>query len=208
MTRAIILAAASCAFLVPGCEGSGTGDTGDVLLEVFLPQGWDIVTDRPGLAEIENPEDAVREVERDDDAAADPGNSEDAMEDAGLPGSDVADDPGTASDPGAPDDLKLDPGAPDPGAADVVVPFSKTAGQYCELASECAGGAYCLGGEHTHAQCNPGCDVDADCATVAPNAKGQCTEVEGYSVKVCLWLCGMMGGTCPGDGQCDGVACR
>jgi hypothetical protein len=191
----IIVAAIAVAF---ACSCDGTGATGDVLAEVVFPHGPDLAVD-PGATD-DVPADVGVEP---DDVPADPGNGDDTFADPGPPDVTAQDD-GGIFDPGAPD-----PGMPDPGGLDVVVTGSKTPGQYCEVSAECANGANCVAGEVTHAQCNPGCEVDTDCDKVAINANGQCTEVEGLPFKVCLWLCGsLMGGICPGDGQCDGAACR
>jgi hypothetical protein len=190
----IIIAAIAVAF---ACSCDGTGAAGDVLGEVVFPHGPDLAVD-PGAAD-DVPADVGVEP---DDVPADPGAPDDAFADPGPPDVTAQDD-GGIPDPGA-----IDPGPPDPGGQDVVVTGSKGAGRYCEVSAECADGGMCVAGEFTHAQCNPGCEVDTDCDTVAINANGQCTEVEGLPFKVCLWLCGWMGGICPGDGVCVDVGCR
>lgn len=189
------------------CSGAGSGDAGTV--EVFFSQ------DRAEGGEDERPGDAAQADVVDE--AVDPGPVDEGLPDLftdeagpadpGRPDVALPDDPAPA-DVAPPDPGPTDPGPKDYGGQDIVATNSKTAGQYCEVTAECAIPMFCMGGEFTHAQCNPGCVVDADCATVAVNANGQCTEVVGLSVKVCVWKCGILGGTCPGDGQCDGAACR
>lgn len=155
----------------------------------------DIAEDEPGSTDDAGGEGAD---------VSDPGAPDATIEDEALVPEDQGVDEATTFDPGT-----QDPGADDPGNVDAVLPHSKKAGQYCDTSDECADDMICVGSELTHPQCNPGCEVDEDCDTVAINANGQCTELEGYAMKVCLWLCGFpMGGICPGDGQCDGQACR
>lgn len=237
MDTARILAAAAVLSLLCACDG--TGAAADVPLDVAFVHDRSEVPDDPGpaddvtagdLAETADPGTADGDLADQgggDEALADPGQSDLAAQDAPeVP--DVPDDPGAideaTADPGATDPVPTDPGAvdpgvldpgtpdpgvPDPGVADNVEPYSKKAGEYCALSTECADGMTCVGSELTHPQCNPGCEIDTDCDKVAINANGQCTEVPGYNYKYCLWLCSFLtGGYCPGDGKCDGSACR
>lgn len=181
------------AAVVAACGGTGGGD-GGVELGVHFGEVRvnDVATVDPG------PDEAVVA----DPGAADPGPVDPGLADPGVV------DPGTP-DPGPADPGPADLGPADPGAGDVVAPGSKTPGQYCDVSAECANGARCTAGEVTHAHCNPGCTTVADCDEVAPHAKGNgCVEVAGLPFKVCVWQCGLLGGICPGDLQCDDFGCH
>ena len=165
------------------CGGSDAGGATDV--DVKQPV-FDVAQD-PAPAEV----------------AADPGAAE-------LPATDlaVADEPGadeavTPLDPGT-QDLAAEEAAAPTDTAELAAPGSKTAGQYCKDASECADKMSCVAGQLTPAHCNPlGCASDADCQAAAPQGTGQCQALGGYNP--CMWTC--TSAKCPGDLKCDGYFC-
>ncbi len=179
-----ILAAVCVAAWAAGCGGSDAGGSADVELKQPI---FDVAED-PTPAEV----------------AADPGATDLAATDLALADEATAPlDPG-AQDLPATDVAEADEAAAPTDTAELAAPGSKTAGQYCKEATECADKMSCVAGQLTPAHCNPlGCTSDADCQAVAPQATGKCQALGGYNL--CLWTC--LSAKCPGDLKCDGYYC-
>ena len=165
------------------CGGSDAGGATDV--DVKQPVS-DVAQD-PAPAEV----------------AADPGTAELPANDLVVADEAVADEAIAPLDPGA-QDLAAEETAAPTDTAELAAPGSKTAGQYCKDASECADTMSCVAGQLTPAHCNPlGCQSEADCQAAAPGSTAMCQAMGAYTV--CVWTCSAA--KCPGDLKCDGYFC-
>lgn len=198
--------ATSLCLLAVACGGGDGGRADAAGTDLWFPT--DVAAD-PGAQDPGTVRDSAPPDSLDDEGiAADQATSDPGVTDEGA-GDVATQDPG-ATDPGAADPGPSDPGASDPGQPDDlpvdVDSALKQAGESCEDFTECANGMSCIAGQYTRAHCNPMCATAQDCLAAAPSATNpQCSAIGGY--QVCIWYCGMMGGSCPGDLQCDGATC-